>query len=141
MGLLLLRKGTRRRRIQQTVLHIVMGRVHVIPLAIHLDGRPHMASTCDASCFHARRFKQLHVGGMIPLASDRHAGQSAIDSHVAIGTVIADVVDDPVVQHEGRFIIVPIPVRQTLGNDFAGPLVRVDEALPLHIDADRETLV
>ena len=78
---------------------------------------------------------------MIPLASDRHAGQSTIDPQISIGVVVAYVVDDPVVQRESRFIIVLIPVRQALGDDFSGPLVRVDEALPLHVDANGEALV
>ena len=78
MRLLFLREKARDVRASETVLHIVVGRVDVIPLPVHLHSRPYMAASFDAPRFHACRLKQFHIGGVIALASDRHARERPI---------------------------------------------------------------
>ena len=95
-----------------------------------------MAAPFDAARFHACRLEKLDVGGMIALASDRHARKRPIDAHVPIRMVITDVVDDPIMQRKRRLIVVHVPIGQTLSNDFSSPIIRIDEAAALHVDVD-----
>ena len=93
-----------------------------------------MAAPFDAARFHACRLEELDVGGVIALASDRHARERPIDAHVSERVIIADVVDDPIMQRKRRLIVIHVSVRQALGDDLLGPLVRIDEPVAFNLD-------
>ena len=138
MRLLLLREEARDVGAREAVFHVVVGRVDVIPPPVHLHSRPHMAAPLDAARFHACRLEELDVGGVIALASDRHARERPVDAHVPERVVIADVVDDPIMQRKRRLIVVHVSVGQTLGNDFSGFFIRVDKTIAGDFDLEGE---
>ena len=138
MRLLLLREKARDVGARGVVFHIVVGRVDVIPLPVHLHSRPHMAAPFDAARFHACCLEELNVGGVIALASDRHARERPIDAHVSERVIIADVVDDPIMQRKRRLIVVHVSVGQALCNDFSGFFIRVDKTIASNFDLEGE---
>ncbi len=138
MRLLLLREEARDIGAREAVFHVVVGRVDVIPLPVHLHSRPYMAASFDAARFHACRLEELNVGGVIALASDRHAQERPIDAQVPERVIIADVVDDPIMQRKRRLIVVHVSVGQALCNDFSGLFIRVDKTIASNFDLEGE---
>ncbi len=130
-----------KQRIGQAVLHIVVSRIDVIPLTIHFHGSPHMAVPVNATRLQAGSLKKLDIGGVVPLAGDRHARQGAIDAQIAERVVVADVVDNPIVERKGRFVIVLVAIGQARVDNLARLGVGIDEAVSRHIDIDGEPLV
>ena len=115
-----------------------MGRIDVIPFPIHLHGRPDVAAPLNAARLHARRLEELDVGGMIALTSDCHTRERSIDAQVPESMIVADIVNNPIVEGERRLVVIHVSVGQALGDDLLGPLVRIDEPVAFNLDLEGE---